>query len=33
MWDFLIASKYLLEVGGKKQIAGIENSFVIKDDI
>ena len=35
--DFLINSKYLLEVGGKnktqKQIAGIENSFVVKDDI
>ncbi len=35
--DFLIDGKFVLEVGGKnkgqKQIAGIANSFVVKDDI
>lgn len=35
--DFLIDEKYLFEVGGKtktrKQIAGVENSFVVADDI
>jgi hypothetical protein len=35
--DFLINEKYTIEVGGKnkkqKQIAGIENALVVKDDI
>ena len=35
--DFLVDDKYTLEVGGKskkfKQIAKIENSFVVADDI
>jgi len=35
--DFIIDDKYYFEIGGKnktkKQIAGIENSFVVKDDI
>lgn len=35
--DFLVDEKYLFEVGGKtksrKQIAGVENSFVAADDI
>ncbi len=35
--DFLIDGKFVLEVGGKnkgqKQIAGIANSFVVKDNI
>ncbi|MCD4772992.1 MAG: hypothetical protein K8R41_06365 [Bacteroidales bacterium] len=35
--DFLVDDKYVFEIGGKgksqKQIAGIKNSFVVKDDI
>ena len=35
--DFLVDKKYLFEVGGRnkgyKQIAGIENSFVVQDDV
>jgi predicted AAA+ superfamily ATPase len=35
--DFLINEKYLFEVGGKsksqKQIEGIQNAFIVKDDI
>ncbi len=35
--DFLVDNQYLFEVGGKnktwKQIAGIDNAFVVKDDI
>ncbi|NOX87055.1 MAG: ATP-binding protein [Chlorobi bacterium] len=35
--DFLVDNKYLFEVGGKtkgqKQIAGIENSWLVKDDM
>ncbi len=35
--DFLIDKKYLFEVGGRskgyKQIAGIENSFIVQDDV
>ena len=35
--DFMVDEKYLFEIGGKsknyKQIAGIENSFIIADDI
>ncbi len=35
--DFLIDGKYLFEVGGKnktqKQITGLQNAFVVKDDI
>lgn len=35
--DFLVEDKYLLEAGssrkGKKQIAGKENAYIIKDDI
>ena len=35
--DFLVDSKYLLEVGGKsktyKQIKNIENSYIVADDI
>jgi len=35
--DFMVDNKYLFEVGGKsktqKQIAGIENSFIVADDI
>jgi len=35
--DFLVDDKYLFEIGGKdktnKQIAGIENAFIVADDI
>ena len=35
--DFMVDDKYLFEVGGKskdyKQIAGVENSFIVADDI
>ena len=35
--DFIVDNKYLFEIGGKnktrKQIAGIDNSFVVSDDI
>jgi predicted AAA+ superfamily ATPase len=35
--DFLVNEKYLFEVGGKnknkKQIQGLENAFIVKDDI
>jgi len=35
--DFLVAEKYTFEIGGKnktrKQISGVKNSFVVKDDI
>ncbi len=35
--DFLIDNKYVFEIGGKgkdqKQITGIDNSFIVKDDI
>lgn len=35
--DFLVNDKFLFEVGGKsksqKQIEGIQNAFIIKDDI
>ena len=35
--DFLVDNRYVFEVGGKnktrKQIAGLENAFVVKDDI
>jgi len=35
--DFLIDGKYTFEVGGKskgqKQIEGIENAWIVKDDI
>ena len=35
--DFLVENRFLFEVGGKnkthKQIAGMENAFVVKDDI
>lgn len=35
--DFLVDGKYLIEIGGKqkgnKQVKGIENSFVVADDI
>lgn len=35
--DFLIDDKYIFEIGGKsktqKQIAGLDNAFIVKDDI
>jgi hypothetical protein len=35
--DFLVNGKFLVEVGGKskqqRQIAGVKNGFVVKDDI
>jgi len=35
--DFLVEGKYTFEVGGnnktKKQIKGIENSFIVVDDV
>jgi len=35
--DFIVESKYTFEIGGKnkkqKQIEGIENSYVVKDNI
>ena len=35
--DFLIEDKYTFEIGGKnkttKQIKGIDNSFIVRDDI
>ena len=35
--DFLIDNKHVFEIGGKgkdqKQITGIDNSFIVKDDI
>ena len=35
--DFLVDNKYTFEIGGKnkgkKQIAGIDKAFVVKDDI
>jgi len=35
--DFLLSNQYIIEIGGKsknkRQISGIENAFVVKDDI
>ena len=35
--DFLVDNQFVFEIGGKnksgKQISGIENSFIVQDDI